>query len=276
MISIAACIDPSVLRDGLDGDKLFHMAERSLHHCRMESRVDMVQAMILLSLRQTGCGDKGSAFLYAGRACTMALNLGLNLAPKKTGQEVSSSQDSVKMTLIGQSEAEEELRSRVYWNCYVLDKTLAEETGRSFLLPYRRSSTPFPSLTETDEFESWPPLSMTSAPLPRSVRHIIPRRGYVLSCFVWTCRLGMIVEDILDLDVIGPPVSDPFDQQFSQRSLGHRDRVQDAEQIAEQLRLWKSSLPKHLEVNPGGPVSPLPHHVIGMAVSTDPQFDFGC
>lgn len=172
----------------------------------------------------------------------------------------------LKDALTGQSEAEEELRSRVYWNCYVLDKTLAEETGRSFLLPYRRSSTPFPSLTETDEFESWPPLSMTSAPLPRSVRHIVPRRGYVLSCFVWTCRLGMIVEDILDLDVIGPPISDPYDQQFASNNKG-REKVKDAEEIAEQLRVWKASLPKYLDVNPSGPVSPLPHHVIGMTVS---------
>ena len=76
------------MQEGIDSDKLFAMAERSLHHCKQESRVDMVQAMILLSLRQTGCGDKGSAFLYAGRACTMALNLGLNLAPR-SGIEVS-------------------------------------------------------------------------------------------------------------------------------------------------------------------------------------------
>jgi hypothetical protein len=81
MLAIAACVAPSATKDGFDGHKLFRMAESSLHHCRMESRVDIVQAMILMSLRQTGNGDKGSAFLYAGRACTMVLNLGLNLAP---------------------------------------------------------------------------------------------------------------------------------------------------------------------------------------------------
>jgi hypothetical protein len=77
----------------------------------------------------------------------------------------------------------------------------------------------------------------------------------------------MIVEDILDLDSIGPPSSDPFDQQFKQRPRNHRDRIKDAEEIADQLRLWRSSLPKHLEVHPSGSASPMPHHVIGMAVS---------
>lgn len=83
MLAIAACVstkEKTAFSDW-DEDKLFRRAESSLHHCRMESRIDIVQALILLSLRQTGCGDKRSAFSYAGRACCMALNLGLNLAP---------------------------------------------------------------------------------------------------------------------------------------------------------------------------------------------------
>lgn len=108
---------------------------------------------------------------------------------------------------------------------------------------------------------------MTSAPLPRSVRHIVPRRGYVLSCFTWTIRLGMIVEDILDLEMIGPPVVESFDRQFVDRLHAMRDPVSDAEGIAEQLRQWRQSLPKHLEVDSGSGVSPLPHHIVGLSVS---------
>lgn len=144
---------------------------------------------------------------------------------------------------------------------------MSEETGRSFLLPYRRCSTPFPSLSETDEFETWPPLTMTSAPVPRSVRHVVPRRGYVLSCFTWTIRLGMIVEDILDLEVIGPPIVEPFDQQFADRRKTMRDPVSEAEGIADQLRQWRQSLPKHLEVDSSSAISPLPHHIVGLSVS---------
>ncbi|RSH91638.1 hypothetical protein EHS25_009007 [Saitozyma podzolica] len=254
MLAIAACVAPSATKDGFDGHKLFRMAESSLHHCRMESRVDIVQAMILMSLRQTGNGDKGSAFLYAGRACTMVLNLGLNLAP------------SVAPDSASQSQVDDETRSRVFWNCYVLDKSLAEETGRSFLLPYRRCTTPLPSHTEVDELETWPPLPMSSAPLPKSVRHVVPRRGYVVSCFVWTCRLAMIVEEILSLQAQGPPIStDPWDQQFAARQKTAKDQWQAAEELSQQLKLWRQSLPRHLDVNPTSRISPLPHHVVGLA-----------
>ena len=55
----------------------------------MENRIDVVQALILLSLTQTGCGDKGAAFIYASRAVGMILNMGLNLARKNDIQSVT-------------------------------------------------------------------------------------------------------------------------------------------------------------------------------------------
>lgn len=100
MLAIAACVAPPPEAQealGIDKDKLFQMAESALHRCRIECRVDIIQSLILLSLRQTGCGDKHSAFTYAGRACCMALNLGLNLAPASY-----------------ESPAESEVRARVY------------------------------------------------------------------------------------------------------------------------------------------------------------------
>ena len=82
MLAIAACIaPPDPARDGVSSDELFHRAERALHHCRTDCRIDIIQSLCLLSLRQTGCGDKRAAFTYAGRACCMALNMGLNLRP---------------------------------------------------------------------------------------------------------------------------------------------------------------------------------------------------
>ncbi|KAL7418775.1 hypothetical protein Q5752_006458 [Cryptotrichosporon argae] len=263
MLAIAVCVSSPLPTDGgVDGDALFRMAESSLHHCRQENRVDLIQALILLSLRQTGCGDKNSAFAYAGRACCMALNLGLNLAP----------------THKGVASAEDEIRSRVYWNCYVLDKTLAEETGRPFLLPYRRTTVPLPSSAETDELETWPPLPTSSAPLPQSVRHVDPRRGHVMSYFAWTCRLAMVVEDILDLECQVAAPATAWDAQF----LGERDDAhgapgggrgrrhgldarQEAQRIDRLLDAWRVALPPHLEVDMRPSVSPLPHHIINMA-----------
>ncbi|KAL1411965.1 hypothetical protein Q8F55_002958 [Vanrija albida] len=250
MLAISACVATPPLgpKDGVDANKLFKMAETALP--ANESRLDLIQALLLLSLRQTGCGDKRSAFAYAGRASCMCLNLGLNLAPNKNTDK-----------------SEVELRSRVYWSTYLLDKVSAEETGRTYLLPYRRSSMPLPAVSEVDEFEAWPPQPLSSAPLPRSVRHVLPRRGHIMSYFVWTCRLAMVVEDILDLDIAGPPVSNAWDEQFATKMGAGppTDLFTRAEQIAEQLDQWRRHMPAILEVDLAPNVSPLPHHVVGLA-----------
>ena len=81
MLAISACIAAPAPMYGLDAAKLYRMAESALHQ-RRDNGIDIIQAVVLLSLRQTGCGDKGSAFIYAGRACAMVLNSGLNLARK--------------------------------------------------------------------------------------------------------------------------------------------------------------------------------------------------
>jgi hypothetical protein len=63
ILAIAACIDKSV---GLDIDALFDEAEHALLASRLHSHIETVQALILMSLRQTGCGNKSSAWMYAG------------------------------------------------------------------------------------------------------------------------------------------------------------------------------------------------------------------
>jgi hypothetical protein len=88
MMSVAICVAPHLARNGLDSQSLFKLAEHALHRRRSESRIDVIQSLVLLSLRQTGCGDKLSAAVYCGRACSMVYALGLHLAP--TGSKQSS------------------------------------------------------------------------------------------------------------------------------------------------------------------------------------------
>ncbi|WVR04518.1 hypothetical protein IAU60_001522 [Kwoniella sp. DSM 27419] len=245
MLAIAACVTPAVDGEATPADRLFRMAEKSVHECRNDCRIDIIQALILLSLRQTGCGDKRSASMYAGRACCMALNMGLNLAPKKLGKVLDP--------------IDKEVRSRVYWNTYVLDKTVAEETGRPFLLSYRRTTTPLPSTTDLEEFEAWPPPTL-SATVSLSVG-VIPRRGNVLSCFAWTCRLAMVVENVLDLETQPPPTTNEWDTAFINDLVG--ETRQDAERAAKQLESWRQAMPPHLAIDRS--VSPLPHQAVLLA-----------
>ncbi|OCF39477.1 hypothetical protein I317_06695 [Kwoniella heveanensis CBS 569] len=260
MLAIASCVTISSAsptgseEDGYDfpSARLFRMAEQSVYECRNECRIDLIQSLVLLSLRQTGCGDKQSASTYAGRACCMALNMGLNLAPNPIGRNTGPSRSH-------NDTVEKEIRSRVYWNVYVLDKGLSEETGRPFLLTYRRTTTPLPSIEELEEYETWPPPTLTASAPSHRATHIVPRRGYVMSCFAWTCRLAMIVEDILDLDALYPPAQTEWDRSF----LG-KPPVLDAGVVSDQLDRWHEALPDDLNVDPASTRSPLPHHAIGI------------
>lgn len=83
----------------------------------------------------------------------------------------------------------------------------------------------------------------------------------------------MVVEDILDLDSASLPCNDEWDRQFRESSFvkrGNHGEEREAARIGEQLDLWRQALPIHL--TPNERFSPLPHHVIGLAVSlTFPQ-----
>ncbi|KAK8870076.1 hypothetical protein IAR55_000646 [Kwoniella newhampshirensis] len=258
MLAIASCITPpnSTSDDIFPADRLFHMAEQAVHESRNECRIDLIQSLILLSLRQTGCGDKQSAAMLAGRACSMALIMGLNLAPTS----LSSSPMGASLDM-----ADREIRSRVYWNTYVLDKTLAEETGRPFLLTYRRSTTPLPSTNELEELETWPPPSISTASSAQYFGSISPRRGYVMSCFNWTCRLGMIVEDVLNLEIQCPPSIESWDAGFLQKTSQQWDTARNAEAVSEQLESWRRALPSFLLLDPSPSVSPIPHHAVTLS-----------
>jgi hypothetical protein len=80
MLCVAACVVPRLERDRYDSEVLFRAAEQSVRDCWAQPQIETVQSILLLSLRQTGCGDKQSAFGFAAQACTLALSLGLNNA----------------------------------------------------------------------------------------------------------------------------------------------------------------------------------------------------
>ncbi|WWD15628.1 hypothetical protein CI109_100050 [Kwoniella shandongensis] len=257
MLAIASCINPPHSTNDFPTDRLYRMAEQAVHEARSECRIDLIQSLILLSLRQTGCGDKQSAALLAGQASSMALIMGLNLAPATNLGMSTTATASTAIDVV-----EREIRSRVYWNTYVLDKTLAEETGRPFVLTYRRSTTPLPSTDELEELETWPPPSISTTSSAQYSGLISPRRGYVMSCFNWTCRLGMIVEDVLNLETQCPPSADPWDIGFLQKTSTQWNTSRNADAVAEQLENWRRSLPSVLSSDQSPAVSPLPHHAV--------------
>lgn len=88
MLCVAASVISEADQDRYDTDKLFQMAEQSVKNCWAQPQLEVVQSILLLSLRQTACGDKQSAFGFTAQACTLALSLGLNNALLSPGDNV--------------------------------------------------------------------------------------------------------------------------------------------------------------------------------------------
>lgn len=91
MLCVAACVVPIADRTKYSSEALFQAAEQSVRNCWAEPSIQLVQSILLLSLRQTGCGDKQSAFCFAAQACTLALSLGLNNATTRNGTQEQAS-----------------------------------------------------------------------------------------------------------------------------------------------------------------------------------------
>jgi hypothetical protein len=128
-----------------------------------------------------------------------------------------------------------ETRSRVFWCCYVLDKVMAEETGKPYLISAACTNVALPSTQEADEYEFWPlpSASVTHSTIPRTLA-----RAHVLSVFQQTCRLAVIVEALLSEDWKGPHVD-----LLANQATGEGDGIQ---LVLARLDAWWSLLPSIL------------------------------
>ncbi|TVY81517.1 putative transcriptional regulatory protein [Lachnellula suecica] len=98
-----------------------------------------IQVLVILALQQHSVAEYSRAALLIGLSVTMAIELRIHRAYEPD--------DPV----------EQEVRSRLWWNLYILEKMMSTEMGRPILLRYEESDCPWPSVSESDEFELMPP-----------------------------------------------------------------------------------------------------------------------
>lgn len=111
-----------------------------------------------------------------------------------------------------------ELRKRVYWSCYCLDKVQSLVTGRPCLLSSKDIQIDFPMVLRSDD----------------------PSEYEINTCFVEHIKLMQISERVLQLDL-------PDRQTGILRSTENEQLVLDLDQ---QLFLWLKNLPQQLQWTP--------------------------
>lgn len=93
------------------------------------------QVLTILSLQQHGVAEFARAATLSSLASGMAIDLRLH--------RHSEADDAIQA----------EIKSRLWWNLYILDKLIANEMGKPIFLRTEDTDCPVPSAEEADEFE---------------------------------------------------------------------------------------------------------------------------
>lgn len=99
--------DPSTV-----GDHFFTEAKQLLLTEEMHPSITLVQALMMMSLREVGCGRDSTGWMYIGRAVHAALDLGLHLPVTGTGDDAQN-----RFT-----PTETEVRKITFWGLFFVDK----------------------------------------------------------------------------------------------------------------------------------------------------------
>jgi hypothetical protein len=153
--------------------------------------------------------------------------------------------------------------------------------GRPVLLRATTTTTPLPSTFEADEYELWPPPSVSIGQKSRSRSganqlHIQPMKSRTMTCFNATVRLAYIVEQCLDLDnelLMSATTSSHnesrqlvvMDNTALQEEMA-RIETQKA-QLARKLTDWWDRLDPDLRVDFQAKICPPIHFVVNCCVS---------
>ncbi|KAL2802014.1 fungal-specific transcription factor domain-containing protein [Aspergillus granulosus] len=185
------------------------------------SDITTIQALLVMTNSLFALGDERSAaWLYAGLAFRMLTDLGMHVDLTSTHRF---------------SDEDLEIRRRIFWGAFVVDKVQSLYQGRPVSLKETDALVPIKFLDTYEELEHWMPFAYsTCAPdYPGTP-------AYSTSTFTFLCKLSLIMSDILNCIY----TERSFDQ--SPTDLANMlDRVQ--------LRLdqWRASLPEHLRFDPG-------------------------
>ncbi|QSZ37576.1 hypothetical protein DSL72_008674 [Monilinia vaccinii-corymbosi] len=129
------------------------------------------QTLTILALQQHGVAEYSQAAVLCGIASSMAIELRLHRPHESDGPQ-------------------REIRHRLWWNLFVLEKMISCEMGRPVMLRIEETDTPYPSTSEADEFELLP-TTMKRQNTPNTHN---AGKMRTLSVFVTTIDLAVIME----------------------------------------------------------------------------------
>ena len=206
----------------------------------LKPSIESCQALTILALQQHGVAESESAAVLCSLACGMAIELRLHREMKANSAPIDA-----------------QVRSRLWWSIFILDKMISSELARPVLLRAEDTDTPYPSALESDEYQLLS-LKTLSQGGPVSVK------THTISGFHTTIQFSKLVERVLReiYSVSGKSVV--------------RENLAAAEEA--RMRLWQELKDYHhmldlsplkLDMSSSAPASPvtITNMVVGTAVT---------
>ncbi|KAK7980276.1 carbohydrate esterase family 12 protein [Apiospora arundinis] len=201
------------------------------------SEITTIQALLVMTNSLFALGDERSAaWLYAGLAFRMIIDLGMHVDAPDLGSPRRFSDEDV------------EIRRRVFWGAFVVDKIQSLYQGRPATLHESDTAVPIKFLDTYEELQNWQPFaySVQSTQYPGSP-------AYSVSTFTSLCRLSVVMSDILS--------SIYTERTFDQSAV---ELCAVLEKLNSKLAAWKDALPSHLTFDPVKPTQIPPPHVLSL------------
>ncbi|KAH8781056.1 fungal-specific transcription factor [Diaporthe sp. PMI_573] len=202
-----------------------------------KSEITTIQALLVMTNSLFALGDERSAaWLYAGLAFRMIVDLGMHVDAPGLGIPRKFSDEDL------------EIRRRVFWGAFVVDKIQSLYQGRPASLKEADTLVPIKFLDTFEEFENWKPFAYSA---DATSYHGSP--AYSVSTFTYLCRLSVVMSDILSCIY----TERAFDKSASELStmLGI---------LSSKLATWKDALPAHLVFDPWSNGLIPPPHVLSL------------
>ncbi|KAH7234230.1 fungal-specific transcription factor domain-containing protein [Fusarium solani] len=194
------------------------------------SDITTIQALLVMTNSLFALGDERSAaWLYAGLAFRMLIDLGLHV--NLTNSHPFSDEDL-------------EIRRRVFWGAFVVDKIQSLYQGRPVTLKEADAMVPIKFLDTYEELESWQPFAYST----QTTRDYSGSPAYSISTFTSLCKLSIAMSDIL---------SCIYTERTSDQSPAELSSMLDKLQL--KLNEWQTSLPDYLQAHVVSEVVPPPH-----------------
>lgn len=196
------------------------------------SEITTIQALLVMTSSLFALGDERSAaWLYAGTAFRMIIDLGMHVDA------------TILSNMRRLSDEDIEIRRRVFWGAFVVDKIQSLYQGRPASLQDFDTKVSLTFLDHYEELEHWQPFAYTD------VQSYPGSPAYSVSTFTELCKLSLILNGILN-------------KVYSERSSNRspQELLTTLKALDSELNTWYQNLPDYLSFgNSPTEITPPPH-----------------